>query len=69
MGKPTGFLDYPREKARERDLSTRLKDWGEYQLPQSEENLKTQGARCIDCGTPFCHSGIELNGSASGCPL
>ncbi len=69
MGKPTGFLDYPREKARERDLSTRLKDWGEYQLPQSEENLKTQGARCMDCGTPFCHSGIELNGSASGCPL
>lgn len=69
MGKPTGFIEYEREVPQERDPLTRLNDWNEYQLPISEEKLRIQGARCMDCGTPFCHTGINLNGSPSGCPL
>jgi glutamate synthase (NADPH/NADH) small chain len=69
VGKSTGFIEYKREVPKERNPKTRLKDWGEYQLPFSEEKLNQQGARCMDCGTPFCHTGIELNGTASGCPL
>ncbi|TDQ39760.1 glutamate synthase subunit beta [Aureibacillus halotolerans] len=69
MGKPTGFMDYQREKPKERDPVSRLNDWKEYQLPYEEKTLKQQGARCMDCGTPFCHTGIEIAGAASGCPL
>ncbi|TLS35428.1 glutamate synthase subunit beta [Pseudalkalibacillus caeni] len=69
MGKTTGFMDYEREVAEERNPKTRLKDWEEYQIPMKEEKLQKQGARCMDCGTPFCHTGIDVNGSPSGCPL
>jgi glutamate synthase (NADPH/NADH) small chain len=69
LGKPTGFLEYQREKAKERKPLFRLQDWKEYQLPLTETKLKQQGARCMDCGTPFCHTGIKLNGTDSGCPL
>ncbi|SFJ77333.1 glutamate synthase subunit beta [Thermoflavimicrobium dichotomicum] len=69
MGKPTGFIEYEREVPQERDPLSRLRDWEEYQLPFPEEKLQQQGARCMDCGTPFCHTGMELNGQASGCPL
>ncbi|AKP46091.1 MULTISPECIES: glutamate synthase subunit beta [Bacillus] len=69
MGKATGFLEYKRKKAPERDPKVRIKDWNEYQLPFSENELKIQAARCMDCGTPFCHTGMELRGMPSGCPL
>ncbi|MBJ6725019.1 glutamate synthase subunit beta [Geomesophilobacter sediminis] len=69
MGKPTGFLEYPRETAPEREPQARLEDWHEFRLPLAPDKLRQQGARCMDCGTPFCHSGILLSGMASGCPL
>ncbi|RME52826.1 MAG: glutamate synthase subunit beta, partial [Caldilineae bacterium] len=69
MGKPTGFLEYKRQTPRERDPIERLQDWNEFHLHQSEEELRTQGARCMDCGIPFCHTGTLINGLASGCPI
>lgn len=69
MGKPTGFLEYPREETIERKPLQRLKDWKEYTKKQPEDMLKRQGARCMECGTPFCHIGIEINGAAAGCPI
>ncbi|GGE15203.1 glutamate synthase [NADPH] small chain [Marinithermofilum abyssi] len=69
MGKATGFMEYERKTAEERDPLSRLQNWKEYQLPIPEDELKKQGARCMDCGTPFCHTGLELGGNASGCPL
>jgi glutamate synthase (NADPH) small chain len=69
MGKPTGFLEFPREDTIERKPLHRLKDWKEYTEKQPEDMLKRQSARCMDCGTPFCHIGIEINGAASGCPI
>lgn len=69
MGKPTGFLEFPREETIERKPLHRLKDWKEYAEKQPEDMLKRQGARCMDCGTPFCHIGLEINGAAAGCPI
>lgn len=69
MGKATGFMEYTREKAKERNPLTRINDWKEYSAPLSDESLKKQGARCMDCGTPFCHMGIELEGTTTGCPI
>jgi len=47
----------------------RLRDWNEFHLPLEEKKLREQGARCMDCGTPFCHTGKLLSGMASGCPI
>ncbi|AXN38446.1 glutamate synthase [Peribacillus butanolivorans] len=69
MGKTTGFMDYPREKPKDRNPLTRLSDWREYTAPFSDEKLSTQGARCMDCATPFCHMGMELNRVTTGCPI
>ncbi|MBM7702072.1 glutamate synthase small subunit [Metabacillus iocasae] len=69
MGKATGFMEYTREKATERNASTRINDWNEYSAPFSDESLSRQGARCMDCGTPFCHMGMELNNVTTGCPI
>lgn len=69
MSTPTGFMEYKRELAADRDPLERIKDWEEFHLHMSEEQLRTQGARCMDCGTPYCHTGIELAGSVSGCPV
>lgn len=69
MGKPTGFIEYRRELPDEREPIRRIGDWNEFQLAMSESRLKMQGARCMDCGVAFCHSGIMLNGMASGCPI
>ncbi len=62
MGKPTGFMEYPREPIGYVDAKKRLKTWDEITGPWTEEHLKTQGARCMDCGVPFCQS-------ATGCPV
>ena len=69
MGKPTGFLEYEREVPKEREPLERIRDWNEFHIPMPEEKLRLQAARCMDCGTPFCHSGMLLGGAASGCPL
>ncbi len=69
MGKPTGFKEIARKTPSERDPLTRLKDWQEFapQLPVVE--LKNQGARCMDCGVPFCHTGGLIANMAAGCPV
>lgn len=69
MGKPTGFMEYVRELPEDRPPSERVQDWKEFHLELPEERRRVQGARCMDCGIPFCHSGILLNGMASGCPI
>jgi glutamate synthase (NADPH/NADH) small chain len=60
MGKITGFIEYKRENPPRRPVAERVKDWREYELKLSDEKLKIQGARCMDCGIPFCHKGCPL---------
>ena len=69
MAKPTGFMEYQREIPTDREPLERIKDWNEFHLHMSEEKLRTQGARCMDCGIPFCHTGTLLSGMACGCPI
>jgi glutamate synthase (NADPH/NADH) small chain len=69
MGKPTGFLEYPREPKHDRPPLERVKDWREAHPPYDEDTLRRQGARCMDCGIPFCHTGKLIAGMASGCPV
>jgi glutamate synthase (NADPH/NADH) small chain len=69
MGKPTGFLEYLRELPADRSPTERLRDWQEFHLHMPVEKLQEQGARCMDCGVPFCHTGSVLSGMASGCPI
>ena len=69
MGKPTGFMDYKRQELALRPPQERIKDWEEIKtssLPHKEE-LQKQAARCMDCGIPFCHSGVMLGKALSGC--
>ncbi len=60
MGKVTGFLDYPRQGPHYRPVPVRLRDWHEVYEPQSDEEIAIQGARCMDCGIPFCMQGCPL---------
>ncbi len=69
MGKPTGFIEYQRELPQDRPPTERIRDWLEFRLHMSENKLRAQGARCMDCGIPFCHNGALLAGMASGCPI
>ena len=69
MGKPTGFMEYQRELPADREPLERIKDWDEFHLHMSDDALRTQGARCMDCGIPFCHTGTLLSGMACGCPV
>jgi glutamate synthase (NADPH) small chain len=69
MGKPTGFIEYLRELPTDRPPLERVKDWDEIHQHMPEDKLRTQGARCMDCGIPFCHSGTLISGMASGCPI
>jgi glutamate synthase (NADPH/NADH) small chain len=69
MGKATGFMEYQREVPKERPPEERIKDWKEFKNKFSEEAAKIQGARCMECGIPFCHSGLEIGGMVSGCPV
>lgn len=69
MGKSTGFMEYTRELPGDRDPLTRIKDWEEFHFHLKEEELRTQGARCMDCGIPYCHTGLIINGMAAGCPV
>ena len=69
MGKPTGFIEYLRELPLDRTALERIKDWNEFHLHLSTAKLQEQGARCMDCGIPFCHTGTLISGMASGCPI
>jgi glutamate synthase (NADPH/NADH) small chain len=69
MAKPTGFLEYPRELPQVRPADERVQDWSEFHGHSDEGQLQQQGARCMDCGVPFCHTGTLLDGMASGCPI
>ena len=60
MAKPTGFLEYRREGVKYRSVSARLRDWKHVQDDFAEEEIRTQAARCMDCGIPFCHNGCPL---------
>ena len=69
MGKPTGFMDYERETSESIEPKERIKNFNEFHnfLPQEKQRL--QGARCMECGVPFCQSGMTIMGMTSGCPL
>ena len=69
MGKPTGFMDYERETAKAVSPKERIKNFNEFHTPLSKEEQQKQGARCMNCGVPFCQSGEMISGMASGCPL
>jgi glutamate synthase (NADPH/NADH) small chain len=69
MGKPTGFFDYQRELPEDRSAAERIRDWKEFHLHMPEADLRKQGARCMDCGIPFCHTGTLISGMAAGCPI
>ncbi len=60
MGKVTGFLEYTREVAERRPVAERVNDWFEVYQPFPPDRVSTQGARCMDCGVPFCHTGCPL---------
>jgi glutamate synthase (NADPH) small chain len=69
MGKPTGFIEYLRELPVDRTPLERVRDWNEFHHHMDEKRLRQQGARCMDCGVPFCHTGKLISGMASGCPV
>jgi glutamate synthase (NADPH/NADH) small chain len=69
MGKPTGFIEYLRELPVDRTPAERVGDWSEFHLHMEEKHLRQQGARCMDCGVPFCQTGKMINGMTSGCPV
>src|SRR3712207_5020083 len=60
MGKPTGFKEIPRELPKRRPVELRILDWNEIYNPFPDLKLRAQGARCMDCGIPFCHQGCPL---------
>jgi glutamate synthase (NADPH/NADH) small chain len=69
MGKATGFLEFRRELPVIRQPAERIRSWSEFHEHSDEESLRRQGARCMDCGVPFCHTGVLLDGMAAGCPI
>jgi glutamate synthase (NADPH/NADH) small chain len=69
MGKLTGFLEFVRKTNPMRPELERVKDWNEVYILRDKQSCREQGARCMDCGVPFCHRGEMLEGGASGCPI
>ncbi len=69
MGKAKGFLEYPRELPDSHPAQDRIQHWQEFHDHIPDEKLRQQGARCMGCGVPFCHTGELLSGMASGCPI
>lgn len=69
MGKPTGFLEYNREDAPACQVKERICNYNEFHTPLSEKEQRKQAARCMECGVPFCQSGMMIGGMMSGCPL
>ncbi|MGN0299527.1 MAG: glutamate synthase subunit beta [Lachnospiraceae bacterium] len=69
MGKPTGFMDYERENCPATSPENRIHHFNEFHDTLTKEEREIQGARCMDCGVPFCQAGISIKGMTSGCPL
>ena len=69
MGKPTGFLEYERQGNAAEGPLERLGHWNEFHPPLPAQERREQAARCMDCGVPFCQSGVQLFGMFTGCPL
>ena len=69
MGKITGFLEYDRQTDPAEQPLDRIEHWKEFHPRLSEADRRQQGARCMECGVPFCQSGATLGGMTSGCPL
>ena len=69
MGKPTGFLEYERKTSKAEAPKERIKHFNEFHTHLSMEEQSKQGARCMDCGVPFCQAGMTIAGMTSGCPL
>ena len=69
MGKPTGFMEYERQNNKATEPLERIKDFNEFHTPMSDKDRREQAARCMNCGVPFCQSGMMIHGMASGCPL
>ncbi len=69
MGKPTGFLEFPRRDDPCQPPLERIGHFQEFHPRLSREERQRQGGRCMDCGVPFCQSGVELGGMFTGCPL
>ena len=69
MGKVKGFMEYQRALPADRAPLERITDWQEFHQQMPEADLQKQGARCMDCGTPYCHTGFMLSGMTSGCPI
>ena len=69
MGKPTGFMEFDRLDEGKRPAAERIGDWNEFLVQLGDDQLQTQGARCMDCGVPFCHTGEVIGNLATGCPV
>lgn len=69
MGKPTGFLDYDRKTSAAEAPKERIKHFNEFHEHLPMEEQQKQGARCMECGVPFCQAGVTIAGMTSGCPL
>jgi glutamate synthase (NADPH) small chain len=69
MGKITGFLEFERQERDYEPVAERIKHWREFVLPLPEAEVRKQGARCMDCGIPFCHGTIGVTGAPTGCPV
>lgn len=69
MGKPTGFLEFERNETTAYSVQERIKNFNEFHESLSPEERRAQAARCMECGVPFCQSGMNIGGMISGCPL
>ncbi len=69
MGKPTGFMEYQRQGNPTQSPLERIRHYNEFHPRPGREDRRRQGARCMECGVPFCQSGAVLSGMVSGCPL
>ena len=69
MGKVTGFLEFERNDRHYQPVEERIKHWREFVLPLPEEETRTQAARCMDCGIPYCHGHTDVTGAPRGCPV
>ena len=69
MGKSTGFMEYERKENLETGVKERIKHYQEFHAALPKAFRQQQGARCMDCGVPFCQSGMLINGMVTGCPL
>ena len=61
MGKPTGFMEFQRQDRSYEQVENRIKHYREFVIPLSDEQVGAQGARCMDCGIPYCHNGCPIN--------